>query len=557
MNKRIIIFVCILSLLVPFFPSFDFSLSAMPYVPSESENSWIEDLQLKFQTYLGNNGVVANSDWFNTDYVGGFWNDLLNYMGFAPIQDKDFASSVYDYSVQNNQSADMIFNDSSQFILDTVNSETSYIIRSTVHVSDFLTLLSPIAPGSNTTRANNVYNRLKPIVIGSSSNVYVYTEPWNNRLFISPVLYGIDRDKFVNFSFYVTNNAYLNDRYKVNGNGIVSFGATGSANPGFPSPVSMWVVSGNQIISDLSVLRSTYNTSSGFSSPSHVSVNYNTSPFAVGFANWVYSNISNNGGGSFFIIADSLENFQFPVFLDSASVQSFYDGSSTFYKFDSSVDLGQFANDIDYSRLYDIISREVSHSTGNILNSINNVADSYLKQQLDVLHDINNALNDGNGQSWLRRIYGILDYNFPLTLDAFADLKEALQNISVSGGGSDLTHINRVLDEINAKLGFLIEEPLTDADIQDMESLKNLAQQKFPFCVFSDIVAISVILNRPPVQPHWEIPLKLPGSSSVNNIEVDLSWYEEVRDLVQGVFIFIFIVGLLALSVKIFNALKS
>ena len=64
-------------------------------------------------------------------------------------------------------------------------------------------------------------------------------------------------------------------------------------------------------------------------------------------------------------------------------------------------------------------------------------------------------------------------------------------------------------------------------------------------------------MNQPPEQPHWLIPMKLPGSESVNNIEIDLSWYEEIRDIVYAVFIFIFIIGLLALSVKIFSAVKD
>lgn len=564
MNKKIICFILILSFLVPFLPAFDFFVSAAE--PTVSMNEYMDSLgfywdssdQLwkpKASADIGKQieFVLADHGYVIRDNPMSVVIDFIANQIGVPYQGNGYTSSDADSIVSSGVVSQNIIDSS----VDFADSQLTYLTRTTVHVSDFLTLLSPIAPGSNTTRANNVYNRLKPIVNGSSSNVYVYTEPWANRFFILPVLYGVDRDTFVNFSFYVTNNSTLNDGYKVNGDGIIDFGATGSGNPGFPSPSLMWVVSGNQIISDLTVLRSTYSTSSGFSSPSNISVNYNTSPFAVGFGKWVYSNISNNGGGSFFIIADSLENFQFPVFLDSASVQSFYSGSAPVYRFDSDLDLSQFGTDIDYSRLYDIISNEVRHSSSNVLNAIDNVANNYLQEQIDLLHDIKNALNAPNGESWLHKIYDLLDYNFPLTLTVLEDLKVALQNLSVGGGSGDLTYTNQVLDQINDKLGILIDQPFSDATVEDMEDLKNLALNKFPFCVFSDIVAISVILNQPPEQPHWQIPLKLPGSESANNIEIDLSWYEEIRDIVYAVFIFIFIIGLLALSVKIFQAVKD
>lgn len=562
MYKKLICFILILSFFVPFLPSFDFVVRAYD-LPSASVDQAMNDLGFYYDEsdglykskmtapigkqigfMLADYGYVVRDDPFGVivDYIANIVGVPYSGNGYTTSQ----AQTISDFGVVSSNVVN--------YSIEYAENNLTYIMRSTVHVSDFLTLLSPIAPGSNATRANNCFNALKPIVNGSSSNVYIYTEPWNNRFFILPVLYGIDRDDFVNFSFYVIDNSTLNDKYKVNGNGIIDFGSTSSANPGFPSPSLLWVVSGNSIISDLSLLRSSYSTSTGFSSPSYVSVNYNTSPFSVGLGKWLYSNNANNGGGSFFIIADSLDNFQFPVFLDVASVQSFFDGSAPVYKFDSDL---QLSPDIDYSRLYDIISNEVRHSSGNIQNAINNVANNYLQQQLDLLHDINNALNAPSGESWLHKIYDLLDYNFPLTLSAFKDLKDVIENISVTGGSADLTYTNRVLDQINDKLGFLIDQPILDGTPQDFEELRTLAQNKFPFCVFSDIVALTVILNQSPEEPHWQVPLKLPGSVSANNVVVDLSWYEYIRDYVHAIFIFMFIIGLLVLSVKIFDAVKS
>lgn len=279
---------------------------------------------------------------------------------------------------------------------------------------------------------------------------------------------------------------------------------------------------------------------------------------------WIRQGLINNDNGWFsnasfsgtsFIYSG--ESFSIPVFKATNLVNDFISGNAPVYKFDKTVDLGQFGEDIDYSKLYDLISSTVQGNTGNVIDSINNVANNYLQQQLDLLHDINNALNDGNGQSWLRRIYGILDYNFPLTLNAFQELIDAVQNISVSGGGGDFSEATQVLHDIDTKLGILIDEPFTDLTDEDWNSMKSRVQTKFPFCIFSDIVAISVILNRPPQQPDLNFPVPIMGTESDNMVHIDLSPYEHARPYVHGVLIFVFIIGLLALSVKIFDHLKS
>lgn len=577
MNKKFIVFICILSLLVPFLPQFDFVVRAED-LPSTSEDfaQWVDDnfyevngfLRPKTQAplYMKINWALTDAGYVLKDPVSCVVDSLQSATNLQLLTKQnliDYGQTInYDYSSLSQN----IVNNSFSY----VENQTPYNIYTVLHKSDLLSLFSP--------RNTEVNKWLSNLNIDSQDSNFVYWFGWDSGLLSS----GADNNGFqimkVPLSFFNNYCLYFNQSIPDNFFNADNFFFNHSAlTPNFDldKMFSLWCASSNNV----GTIPNTLTFSNGFYDGSMSGIFLRDSSYDWTFSgsfnlrtnnvngvfslpsyyyfqdNWLYGQIYSLMG-SFFIVPDSVDKFSFMIFRDYQSLYDFYNGQCPVYKFDTNLNLPEGA-DIDYSRLYDIISNQISHSSGNLCDVINGVASDYLQQQIDLLHDINNALNDGNGQSWLRRIYGILDYNFPLTLQAFEDLQQAIENISISGGGSDLTHINRVLDEINSKLGFMIEEPLTNADIEDMNDLKNLASQKFPFCVFSDIVAISVILNQTPEQPHWQIPLKLPGSESVNNIEVDLSWYEDVRDLVQGVFIFIFIVGLLALSVKVFSALKS
>lgn len=577
MNKKIIVFICILSFLVPFIPHFDFVVRA-DNLPSTSEDyaQWIEDnfyesngiLMPKTLAplYMKINWALTDAGYVLKDPVSCVVDSLQSATNLQLLTKQnlmDYGQTInYDYSSLSQN----IVNNSFSY----VENLTPYNIYTVLHKSDLLSLFSP--------HNSEVTKWLSNLNIDFQDSNFVYWFGWDSGMLSS----GADNNGFqimkVPLSFFNNYCMYFNQDIPDNFFNADNFFFNHSAlTPNFDADkmFSLWCASSNSagtIPNSLTfsngfydgtltgiILRDSsydWNLSGSFNIRTNNVNGVFTLPSYYYFQdNWLYGQFYSLMG-SFFIVPDSVDKFSFMIFRDYQSLYDFYNGQCSVYKFDSNLNIPEGA-DIDYSRLYDIISNQISHSTGNLTDVINGLATDYLQQQIDLLHDINNALNDGTGQSWLRRIYGLLDYNFPLTLQAFEDLQQAIQNISLSGGGSDLTHINRVLDEINDKLGFMIEEPLTNADIEDMNDLKNLASQKFPFCVFSDIVAISVILNQTPEQPHWQIPLKLPGSESVNNIEVDLSWYEDVRDLVQGVFIFIFIVGLLALSVKVFSALKS
>lgn len=549
MNKKLIAFICILSLLVPFLPQFDFVVRA-DSLPSASEDfaQWIDDnfyesdygvLRPKSQAplYMKVNWALTDAGYVLKDPVSCVVDSLQSATNLQLLTKQnlmDYGQSInYDYSTLSNN---VVYNSISY-----AQEYVPYYIFRTMTCTEFLNMI-PFTLSSIGIERNygyqEAYSKLQIINTKLNSDSVCLFRLNGNTFFSATANYNaILKDDFLNNFMYCLN---LSDFVPTDSKQYYTDGITPLNNY---LPVGVWWCDGQSSLSSLTFDK----------------LNNTTASYTVNntiFSNYAFADPYNLLNGSVVLVPDSAQNFDYICFKSLQECLLFGDGESPVYHFNSDLNIPEGA-DIDYSRLYDIISTEVSHSSGNVINTINGVANNYLQQQLELLHDINNALNDGNGQSWLRRIYGLLDYNFPLTLQAFEDLDQAIQNISISGGGSDLTHINRVLDEINDKLGFMIEEPLTNADIEDMNDLKNLASQKFPFCVFSDIVAISVILNQTPEQPHWQIPLKLPGSESVNNIEVDLSWYEDVRGLVQGVFIFIFIVGLLALSVKVFSALKS
>lgn len=560
MNKKLIVFICIISFLVPFLPSFDYSVSALPYTPSESENSWIDELEIKFQTYLGNNGVVANSDWFNHDYVGGFWNDLLTFCGFEKIPDKDYACSVYEYAITNNQTADMIFNDSAQYIQNVIEEDIPYTIYTTLHKSDISSMCSPKDNESAQFWANfNFTDKTHVLWFGYDSGLL------NGNANNGFQIMRLPLDFFDTYSLYFTQP--IPDDYFFQ-RGLFFNRTPNVYDSNTDKLFSLWCASENGIPNQLRVSNGFYNGLQFYWRDSSYdwflsgSFNIRTQNVIGVFQLPTYYCYVNewwgtayNVVGSFFLVDDSIDKFSFMIFKSYNDYYSFINGESQFYKFDNNFNVPDGVN-INYDRLYDLISDSIRTNNGNLADTINSLASSYLQQQLDLLHDINNALIDGLGQSWLRRIYGILDYNFPLTLQAFDDLTEAIQNISVSGGG-DFSESTRVLHEIDDKLGFLIEQPLADATAQDFDELKSIAGSKFPFCIFSDIVAITVILNRTPRAPDINFPMPTLGSASENVVHVDLTPYEYARPYVHGALIFLFVIGLMALSVKIFSALKG
>lgn len=562
MNKRFLCFLLILSLVVPFFPCFDFVV----FASSVSDNNTPEQIE-----FMENMGFHWNDDmnlWIpdNSSSVShaieyiladqGFVTD--NYMtivadfilGVAGVQWDNIGYSAQQ-ALQIQQSG-VTSQNVINYSVTYAENNVSYFVRSTINISD---LFSAMYPYGSYDSANwqSQFNQIKTF-INASGGPYITALYFNagNLGWGQVFAYRIDKDLFMNdLQFYLYTSQY-DSIFFDNLYGIFNAGEGNAL--GTSTPVYLGLASNGLAVDSVSCDGVRF-IGSNIDPLQTYYLNY--SSLGYGLLKYIRANTSTFAQGTVFVIPDGFDNFEFPIFKNLTELQGFFSGNSKVYQFDSSVDLGQYGEDIDYSKLYDIIGSAIRGSDGNVIQAINNAADNYLQQQIDLLHDINNALNDGNGQSWFRKIYDILDYNFPLTLTALQDLRNTIENISISGGSADLTYTNRVLDQINDKLGFLIDRPVLDGTPQDFEELRTLAQNKFPFCVFSDIVALTVILNQSPEEPHWQVPLKLPGSASVNNVEVDLSWYEYIRDYVHAIFIFMFIIGLLVLSVKIFDAVKS
>ena len=261
--------------------------------------------------------------------------------------------------------------------------------------------------------------------------------------------------------------------------------------------------------------------------------------------------------GGFFIVPDSVEKFSFLFFKSYNDLFSFYSGTSRVYKFDSDFDLSDYPG-VNYDKLYDIISSNVGHSSGNLADLINGVANDYLAKQIEILGDINNALNDENGSSWLRRIYGLLE-----------TVNENILNIQPgSGSGSpgsgssvdysaQLSGISEQLTSLNVVANLIYADMLLQPDAEeepDLDDLLTVAGSRFPFCLVADVVTVVEIFNAEPVKPDLQMPVPFqPGETWT----IDLSFYDGMRPWVFAIITIGFIIFLISLTLKIFEALKG
>ena len=578
MNNKIIVFLCILSLLVPFIPSFDLCVSAGNSVSVDLTDPdyvrWLynetglyidlDDTSNPLYPYKLGAPFSQQVSWFLSDYGYVVKNpvnaviDSLQSITDIQILEQQGREELYNFAVENN------YPSISQNIVNTTlnyaKDNLTYYIYDFININDFFSYYN----FSNYSFVNSNLSTFKAALEShcSDSN-FVYflsskSRSGMNYLYDSTFV-KIPRS-FFDSGYLVLSSGSFSDivNYRYQSFRVPSDGSS------IPSTVNLngflSLYDGLSFVSSLEDMEiydvTSKNGGNNFDNFNYFFGNLSSDPFRIGLIQNSQGWFSNQSFfGTAFIYSG--ESFSVPVFRSTNLISDFLSGNAPVYKFNKEIDLGQFGADIDYTKLYDLISTTVQGNSGNVIDSINYVANNYLQQQLDLLHDINNALNDGNGQSWLRRIYGILDYNFPLTLNAFNDLIDAVENISVSGVGGDFSEATQVLHDIDSKLGILIEEPFIDLSDAAWNSMKSRVQTKFPFCIFSDIVAISVILNRPPQQPDLNFPVPIMGSESENIVHIDLSPYEHARPYVHGALIFVFILGLLALSVKIFDHLKS
>lgn len=576
MNKKIIVFICILSLIFPFLPSFNFTVHA-------ASAGTVSDADLndpEFIAWLYENGTFYNPSTEKLEPIAN--NPIYARMGYILAQhgytikdpfsavidslqsltniqvfNKEGVKDLYEYAYDNDFLS--VSNDILNLSISYAEDNLSYYIYDFININEFFNYYQ----FTNYSGVSSTLDSYKNALINlCSDSDYVYFLTNKNG---SPFSYLYDTTlikvprSFFDDNYLVLNSGFFSDIVNYN---FQSFRIPRDASS-LPSNVNIngtlafyngfsYVTNDNFIFYNSNSI----NGGNDFSGFEYIfgDVSYNLRIGLINNSSGWFSN--NTFSGTSFIYSGN--SFSVPVFKSTNLVSDFMSGNASVYKFDKNIDLGQYGADIDYSKLYDIISDSVIGSSDNVIDAINNAANSYLAEQLELLHDINNALNDGNGQSWLRRIFSLLDDSIPLTMSKLDQLLFAINNISITGGsGVDFSEATQVLHEIDDKIAFLIDQPILDASGEDIDNIKQRLTNKFPFSIFSDIVAISVILNRPPQQPDITIPIPIVGTASVNEVHVDLSPYEYARPYVHGALIFLFIIGLLALSVKIFDSMKS
>lgn len=562
MNKKIVIFIVILSLIFPLFPVIDITVFAddLPSVSDEQAylewlsnngmaidsaghvyftgtSQWVIDAHNNLDKILGESGYVVK-DPMNIlldsaqSITGLQILDRTNTQQWA--KDNGYPSiseNIYDYSMNN--------------CLSYAENRMAYYIYDFINVNDFFTYYNfPNYPSRDDLKG---LNDLKDDLLTLTSDTdYVYFLNSNLQDINSlQYLYNTNLVKVPRSAF---DDVYLT-LYSGQFSGIQNYPfqsfripRDGSSLPSFPNftTSSLRFYDGlefSQSVPNISFYRFFGNASGDYYGGYESILGIPSYSIFTGFINNSNSWFSASSVGTAFLYSG--ETFSLPVFRSSNLISDFLAGESDVYKFNPSVEIPAGAN-IDYRRLFEEIQHAIAENSGNLIDSINNAANNYLDR-------IAGSLDDTN--SILRNIYNLLDLQFPQIIDA-------IEHIQINGGSADMTQTNAILSQINEKLGILIDEPFADMDPEDFEDLRDMAGRKFPFCIFSDIVAISVILNQRPIEPDINIPLPV-GSASVNTVHIDLTPYEYVRPYVHACIIFLFIIGLLALSVKVFESVKS
>lgn len=562
--KRILPFFIILSLTFPLFsilflhfcPIFAFASDSDSVSSDQAYINWTKDNVDNIRNQLAENGLVIDNEFYDNSNNNddSLWSIGANFWGIDITQTSGHPLSrvVYDYCVENNINFEDCFNT----VYNYASSCVPYYIYHSMPISDFFSYFVFSSPDSDGLRElQNFRNWVIPCVnnLEGLSSLYCNYYIWAHDTFITN--YGSLTDDY-NFCLSSgTFSVFPDLEYQ-------TFVGNDPNNANFPSPFSGTL----NLYSDenYSQYDGQFTQYRGYSG--NVSSNSTLSSAYVGFIqNGNYASWHCFAQGCLFVTPDSLGSISFPVFKSSADMQLFYTGRSSVYSFDPSLDINSYGSDLDLSELYDVIRNSISDSEGDIINTINRVANNYLSEQVELLGDIRNALNDSFGRSWLRRIYNLLDDRLD---NKISDVIEAIENISISGGSSgsgpnysdSLDNINSQLTNIQGYLLFLSAEELLDnirsdptfsADISDVTLLM---QTKFPFCIPTDVLTILGLFNADPVEPEFYVPIPLTDNEK---FLIDLSFYEQIRPVVEAFLIISFIIMLSVLSAKIIKVIRG
>lgn len=108
--------------------------------------------------------------------------------------------------------------------------------------------------------------------------------------------------------------------------------------------------------------------------------------------------------------------------------------------------------------------------------------------------------------------------------------------------------IRDLLEQIKAGQGGTTKTELQESDLNVPET-HNLTW-KFPFCVPFDLIALVGALNATPQDPKWQIPFHIESLSIDESIELDLTKFEPVTNVLRVVTTIAFLLGLIMVTRK-------
>lgn len=142
-------------------------------------------------------------------------------------------------------------------------------------------------------------------------------------------------------------------------------------------------------------------------------------------------------------------------------------------------------------------------------------------------NDIENTVITGQG-------VGVVSENPTLT---FVPTDTATGAADVAIDGKPISEVDAAIEDVAANGDFDVETPSFIID-------------KFPFCIPFDIYKLFNILSAEPQAPHFQIPITIVDGEPVN-IDIDLSEWDWIAEIVRWFMWIIFVVGLLALTNKL------
>lgn len=141
-------------------------------------------------------------------------------------------------------------------------------------------------------------------------------------------------------------------------------------------------------------------------------------------------------------------------------------------------------------------------------------------------NDIENTVINGQG-------VGVVSENPTLTFVP----TDTATGASVAIDGKPISEVEAAIEDVAANGDFDVETPSFIID-------------KFPFCIPFDIYKLFNILSAEPQAPQFQIPITIVDGEPVN-IDIDLSEWDWIAEIVRWFMWIIFVVGLLALTNKL------